>query len=65
MTDLNIVVDMDKKCAECRKKGACENGICLSCTAKAMRGEMMRSSVGTAVQNRFTEYKERKERMRE
>lgn len=48
-----ITVDMDKKCAECGKGGAVDNGLCLGCTTKAIAGEAMKSKIGKAVQGRF------------
>ncbi len=44
-----INVDMDKKCLECGKGGATQNGLCLSCTAKAIGGRQMKSAQGKAV----------------
>lgn len=54
-TTPTITVNMDKKCAECRKAGAANNGICLGCTAKAVLGKPMKSEVGRAVQQRALE----------
>ncbi len=45
-----ITIDMDKKCAECGKGGAVGNGLCLSCTTKAIRREPMKTATGKAVQ---------------
>lgn len=45
-----ITIDMDKKCAECRKGGAADNGICLKCTTKAMGATPMKSAQGRRVQ---------------
>jgi hypothetical protein len=54
-----IVVNMDKKCAECRKGGAVQSGICLGCTAKAMDlKRKMKSETGRAVQERFRRMKQ-------
>jgi hypothetical protein len=47
-----INVSMDRKCAECRRGGATDSGICLGCTAKAMGRKPLRSAVGRAVQRR-------------
>ena len=35
----NIVIDidMDRKCNRCKKGGACQNGLCLSCINKAIK----------------------------
>lgn len=51
-----INIDMDKKCAECRKPGAVESGICLRCTSKALSGRPMKSAIGKAVQDRINRY---------
>lgn len=51
--NITINVDMDKKCAECRKGGAVENGLCLGCTAKAIGMKPMKSQIGKAVQARM------------
>lgn len=48
-----ITIDMDKKCAECGKGGAVDNGLCMGCTTKAIAGEAMKSKIGKAVQGRF------------
>lgn len=50
MASLTVNVNMDAKCAECRKGGATQNGLCLSCTAKAMGPKRMKSARGLAVQ---------------
>lgn len=34
-----INIDMDKKCSACGKDGACDNGMCLECTGKKIRGD--------------------------
>lgn len=33
-----ITIDQNKKCLECGKGGATENGLCLNCTSKALEG---------------------------
>ena len=33
---VKIHIDMDKKCAECGKGGAVQNGLCMSCTTKSL-----------------------------
>jgi hypothetical protein len=48
--NVTINIDMDKKCAECRKGGAAQNGICLQCMTKAIGHKPMKSSQGQAVQ---------------
>lgn len=49
----SVEFDGEKKCAECRRGGAAPNGLCLSCTAKAMDpSTKMRSAQGRAVQKR-------------
>lgn len=37
MTTFTINIDMDKKCSRCHKPGACDNGLCMKCIAKAMK----------------------------
>jgi hypothetical protein len=56
MANFTIHLDCDARCPECGKtgKGVCDNGICLDCTAKAMRkGTTMKSAAGRAVQERW------------
>jgi hypothetical protein len=48
-----VTINLDKKCAECGKGGAAENGICLHCTNKAIQGKRMNSAQGRAVAARF------------
>lgn len=57
MRDPITTVDLSKKCAECGDPGAVESGICLGCTAKAMRRLPMKSEIGRAVQKRFADAK--------
>ena len=47
-----FTINLDKKCAECGKGGAAENGLCLSCTTKTIQGKPMRSAAGRAVAER-------------
>lgn len=49
-----LTINMDAKCAECRKPGATPTGICMKCAAKAMRPTArMKSEQGRAVQARY------------
>jgi hypothetical protein len=48
-----ITFDLDKKCAECGKRGAAASGICLDCTTKAITNKTMKSEIGRAVQRRW------------
>lgn len=48
-----ITIDMDAKCAECKAPGRSENGLCLGCTGKAMRGEPMNTPTGQEVRHRL------------
>ncbi len=48
-----INVSFNRKCAECRKDGAADNGLCLTCTGKAIQQKPMKSENGRAVQARF------------
>lgn len=51
MSDIpTITIDMGKKCAECGKGGAANSGLCMGCTARAVRGLRMRSARGRYVQ---------------
>jgi hypothetical protein len=50
-----FTIDLDKKCAECRKEGAAPSGICLACTVKAVSGRPMKTAIGRAVAARFRE----------
>jgi hypothetical protein len=50
--EVRINIDLDKKCAECRKGGACHNGPCLKCTTNAIVGKPMKSPIGQAVARR-------------
>ncbi len=34
-----INIDMDKNCSGCGKAGATDNGLCLECVGKKIRGE--------------------------
>ena len=65
MAHLTINIDMDRLCPECGKGGACDNGICLSCTANAIDPDYrMRSKAGKAVQRRFIESHRREQAKR-
>jgi len=38
MTDrAEIIIDMDRKCKRCGKKGATQSGVCLKCVTKAIQ----------------------------
>lgn len=37
MHRVTINIDMDRKCTKCRKGGATQNGLCLTCINKAIR----------------------------
>ena len=53
-----FTINLDKKCAECGsdKAGVADNGLCLGCTTKALRGfKKMKSAQGRAVAARFVE----------
>lgn len=50
---LTIKIDLAKKCAECGKGGATDNGLCLDCTTKAITRKKMKSAQGAAVAARF------------
>ena len=48
-----ITIDMDRRCAECHKGGATQNGLCLRCITRAVEGRVMRTRVGIEVQKRI------------
>jgi hypothetical protein len=50
MSDLTISIDMDKKCGECGKGGATQNGLCLDCVTRVVEGKPMRSAMGKRYQ---------------
>ena len=49
---VEININMDALCAECGKKGAAQNGICLKCMTKVFQGKPMKSEQGRRVQER-------------
>ena len=53
-----ITFDMDKRCAECGKKGAGANGLCIRCIGNAICDKPMKSVVGQAVQRRVKKGKD-------
>ena len=54
MNHVTITIDMDKKCAECRKPGATGSGICIKCAGKAYNLKRpMKSAEGRMVQDRI------------
>lgn len=52
-----FTIDMKGRCAECRGEGTAQNGLCLKCTSKAIKGQKMKSAQGAAVAARFDEMK--------
>lgn len=49
-----LTINMDAKCAECKKGGAAPSGLCLRCATKAMDPKRtMKSPQGTALQMKF------------
>ena len=48
-----ITIDQNKKCLECGKGGATENGLCLNCTSKALEGKPMKTRVGQSISKKF------------
>lgn len=53
---VTITINMDKRCAECRKPGASGSGICIRCVTKAMDPKRkMHSAEGQSVQRRIAE----------
>lgn len=54
MPIFTININMDKRCPECGKGGATDNGLCLGCTKKAMdSAAKMKSENGKRVQERW------------
>lgn len=53
---MEIIINMDQKCSKCGAKGACENGLCLKCTADRAIATM-RAVQG---ERRFTSHNKRK-----
>lgn len=51
--NITINIDLDKKCIECGKKGACDNGLCLDCVSRAISGKPMKTSVGQKIAKKF------------
>lgn len=56
--NVEINIDMDKKCCECHKPGALKSGLCLGCCSKAMAGKKMKSREGQIVQKTINLYLE-------
>ena len=52
---VTINIDMNKKCAECKKPGAVQNGICMGCMAKAFGTKpiLMREGGSIPIVNEF------------
>lgn len=53
MSNVTLTINMDQKCAECRKQGATGSGLCLKCAVKAMGDKPMKSAEGRAARERF------------
>lgn len=53
MTNFTIVIDQNKKCIECNKGGATNNGLCLNCINKAIEGKPMKTKVGQTLLKKF------------
>jgi stalled ribosome alternative rescue factor ArfA len=51
MASATITISMEKKCVNCSKGGACDNGLCLSCTADAINGKPMKTAAGRAIKS--------------
>jgi hypothetical protein len=52
-SNVTVEVDMGKKCVECGKGGATQNGCCLRCFTKAMGDKPMNSELGRLLRRRF------------
>jgi len=54
MAYVTIDINMDRKCAECRKVGSLPSGLCLGCIAKALDPKRkMKSELGRAAQEKL------------
>lgn len=53
MASYNIDIDIDKKCAECRKGGATGSGVCLGCAAKVLGSGRLKSPEARALRVRM------------
>lgn len=51
-----LTIDMDKKCAECKKKGATPCGLCLNCILKCYDTKPLKSDIGKKMQMKLNEY---------
>jgi hypothetical protein len=50
MNTPTIRINLDAKCDECGKDGRAPNGLCLSCTTRALQDKRMLSSAGQVAQ---------------
>lgn len=48
--DATVTIDMDEKCRECGEDGATDNGLCLECMHRALKGMRMQSQEGRRLQ---------------
>jgi len=54
MSNVVLTINMDAKCAECRRAGTTPSGICMKCATKAMKPDAaMKSAQGKAAQARY------------
>lgn len=54
MSDVNITINMDRHCDECRNIGSTASGLCLRCVTKAMEPKRkMKSESGRRAQIRL------------
>lgn len=65
MERIEININLDRRCAECRRPGAADNGLCLPCSTKAITGGKMKSPAGIAAQQRMHVVLQREAKMDE
>jgi len=51
--DININIDMDRRCVECGKPGACDSGICMDCATKVMGNKPLKSATANEIRSRL------------
>ena len=43
---IKIWIDLDKRCAKCKRKGVTQNGLCLKCTTKVILNRIKEQQEG-------------------
>ena len=57
---IDLSIDIDKLCDECRKPGASESGLCMDCATRIVQGKPMNSQTGKALTARWQQLKKSK-----